>query len=110
MFTDFRIQMALTLPPEGVRRSSWVFWIAGDALRTKMAFPPEKSFGFFFGKKVEKIKNNKNHQIFIEIFEKSIQNLFEAVLKEFVLCIFDSDDNLSKNIICACLRPPEVVC
>ena len=42
-----RTQMTITLLPEGVRRSSWVFWKAGDALRTKMAFPPEKKEGKF---------------------------------------------------------------
>ena len=62
MFTDFRIQMTLTLPSEGVRRSSWVFWIAGDALRTKMAFPPEKSFGKNSENVDEKIQNSKNQQ------------------------------------------------
>ena len=31
--------------PEGVEWGSWVFWKAGDALRTKMAFLPEKNRG-----------------------------------------------------------------
>ena len=62
MLTDFPIQMALTLPSEGVRRSSWVFWIAGDALRTKMAFPPEKSFGKISENFDEKITNSKKQQ------------------------------------------------
>ena len=86
-----------------------MFWKAGDALRTKMAFPPEKSFGENFKNKNEKIKIFKKNQNFIEFFEKSTQHFFEAVLKEFVLCIFDSDDVLSITTICACLRPSEVV-
>ena len=52
--------MAITSQPGGVRRSSWVFWKAEDALRTKMAFPPEKSFWNFLEKKVEKNKIFKN--------------------------------------------------
>ena len=86
-----------------------MFWKAGDALRTKMAFPPEKSFGENFKNKNEKMKNFKKKQFFIEFFEKSTQHFFEAVLKEFVLCIFDSDDGLSKTTICACLGPLQVV-
>ena len=36
-------KIEISQPSEGVRRSSWVFWIATDALRTKMTFLLGKS-------------------------------------------------------------------
>ena len=40
----------------GLRRSSWVFWKAGDALRTQMAFLSEKRFWEKILNKNEKYK------------------------------------------------------
>ena len=54
--------MKISQASEGVGRSSWVFCKAGDAKRTKMAFPPEKSFGKTCGNSEGKSKKSeKSH-------------------------------------------------
>ena len=73
-------KIEISQPSEGVRRSSWVFWKAGDALHTKIAFLPEKNIGEVLRKLEESSRRPKNqHKItnkistFFEIFLKTSQ-------------------------------------